>query len=512
MEQCPDCKTGLGPDDSFCPQCGAGTSAALQTVGALPTISNLETRRGTRSELPVLQAGAAFGERYTIEKLIGRGGMGLVYAAQDAMAKQTVALKLIRPEFLAGPGAVERLIAEGLTARDIRHPNVVSVYDVGEEDGQPFVSMEYLSGQSLREWHREKLDAREDIPLRVVARIIMSVLDGLKAAHDAGVIHRDLKPENIILTGTPTAHEAPLKILDFGIARATGAGQAATSSGASGTPKYMAPEQITHPDGVRPSADLYSLSILFYELLMDVLPLGHWQPPSGGRSDIPAGVDFLIEKGLSNRPANRPQTAAIYRQGLIDAVNLRPVSLHGDDVDPPDTQVHRERPGAPVNYVKWAGIGGAGLLGLMLVIVAGGAVTGGGEAPGFEPVFVEDEDDFTPRPEPVVPVRSTNTALTRFSGQWHDGLGAVYTIRVTRSGAVSGSGYDGTGIPLSFRGSIDEDGGTYTVSLPNGMSFPGNLDFDGGCHFAFTTFDPSGTNIVASGLMHVNHPPGAPCP
>jgi serine/threonine protein kinase len=147
---------------------------------------------------------------------------------------------------------------------------------------------------------------------------VAEILAGLDAAHKAGVVHRDLKPENVMLTTVPNDQGAQLKILDFGVARAAGAGDTGATS--LGTRGYMAPEQITAPDAAQPSADLYSLSVMFYELLVGVVPQGHWQPPSGGRSDVPPAIDKLIERGLANNPRVRPQNVAEYGQLLADAM------------------------------------------------------------------------------------------------------------------------------------------------------------------------------------------------
>lgn len=154
--------------------------------------------------------------------------------------------------------------------------------------------------------------------MRTAANIVSQILAGLDAAHKAGVVHRDLKPENVMLAGEPSDAGADLKILDFGVARAAGAGDTGATS--LGTRGYMAPEQITAPDAAQPSADLYSLSVMFYELLVGVVPQGHWQPPSAGRSDVPAAIDDLIQRGLSNNPRQRPQSVAEYAQALNAAM------------------------------------------------------------------------------------------------------------------------------------------------------------------------------------------------
>lgn len=529
MRNCPKCQTQMEDDARFCPECGHQMTtpqdqdvSAMMTLGGLETLDDLATQTTSAKALPDLEAGTVFADRYTIEDVVGRGGMGVVYRANDALAKKTVALKLIRPERLSGTNAIDRLISEGITARDIRHPNVIAVYDVGSQSGQPFVSMEYLDGESLRSWHRKKMAAREDIPLRVAARIVAEILDGLKAAHEAGVIHRDLKPENIILAGEPTDKSAPLKILDFGIARASGAALDSGTGTGLGTPQYMAPEQITNPNTAGPEADLYSLSVLFYELLVDVLPQGHWQPPSGGRSDVPAGIDKLIEQGLSNRPSSRPQSAADYRKSLVDAVNLTTIVRKDPKPTPPVNNSLGEFDTQKV--LKWGGIalGAFILLGIIGLMLPGGGTDyplepcdglSGSDyrtCMGLDPL---DDDDVGPTPDPT-PTPTPKASIYRdLGGEWDDGLGTIYTIRMSDNGRFTGSGYSVDGTLLQLSGSLSGYNGTYTVSAPSmGVSLQGRLQWDRGCHIAFQTYDPTGSVVIEQGQMHVNHPPGAPCP
>ncbi|MEP5575484.1 MAG: serine/threonine-protein kinase [Erythrobacter sp.] len=269
----------------------------------------------------VLEPGSTFAKRYQIVEEIGRGGMGVVYRATEKLGSRTreIALKLIRADRAADTKAVESLLAEGALIQDIRHPNIVTVYNVGLADDRPFVAMQFVPGIALREWHRRRVIAGKEVSLGEASAIISSLLQGLQAAHAQGVIHRDLKPENIILTAEPTDQKTELQILDFGIARTPDA-SSGRSTGGAGTGGYMAPEQITYPESVQPSADLFSVSRIFYELLMDVLPLEHWQLPSDGRPDVPIAIDQLIEKGLKDRPGSRPQSVAEFDQALKTAL------------------------------------------------------------------------------------------------------------------------------------------------------------------------------------------------
>ncbi|MBP1636115.1 MAG: protein kinase, partial [Acidobacteria bacterium] len=285
MAQCSACKQQLPPDAVFCPLCGqpaparapaagpaaaGGAAAGVRVAAAVTaspaavvgTLSGLDTIPGVPPPPPPppdLREGDVFHGRYTIERPLGAGAMGVVYAALDQVTGEKVALKLINPALADRPTARERFVREGLMARNVRHPNVVSMYDVGDAGGQIYLVMQYLGGESLRKWLRRSLQEARDISFDEARGIIRAVLEGLSAAHAAGVVHRDLKPENVMLTGDPHAGDCGLKILDFGIARAVGAAShVTTTSSSTGTPLYMAPEQKTAADTVGPAADLYA--------------------------------------------------------------------------------------------------------------------------------------------------------------------------------------------------------------------------------------------------------------
>ncbi len=276
----------------------------------------LEADGGGTTQRP-LQPGEMFAGRYRIDSLIGEGGSGSVYQALDTTIDQPVALKVVRAGRAQTAEARKQLVRETILARNIRHPNVVAVHDAGLAGEQAYMVMELLQGANLRSWLRTHNSQDSDCAYPLARAIMLAILDGLDEAHAQGVVHRDLKPENVFLLAEPNESGARLKLLDFGLAQTDGP----QASGASmlGTPHYMAPEQITAPDTTRPSADIYSLSVMFYELLVGVLPQGHWQPPGKGRDDVPAAVDALIEAGLSNRARLRPQSAAEFRTALLAA-------------------------------------------------------------------------------------------------------------------------------------------------------------------------------------------------
>jgi serine/threonine protein kinase len=318
--KCSKCQADLSATASFCPNCGASTTASSgpKTFSGLNTVAPM--REHTSS---VLEPGTRFDERYQIIRKIGEGGMGIVYVAKDANTKEEVVLKLIHPDLVAGEEALNRLMAEGLTARQIRHPNIVAVYDVSLCDGQAYFTMEHVRGGTLRSWMNSATRSGTEISVQAAAGIMKSMLAGVSEAHRLGFIHRDLKPENVLLNGDPESGDFGLKILDFGIAKAIG--DVSVARGPAGTPPYMAPEQVTSPDAVGPAADFHALSVILYEMLMEAPPVGRWEPVSTSRRDVPKAIDELLEKGLSVRPRSRFASAADFSAAIDAAVKgVRP--------------------------------------------------------------------------------------------------------------------------------------------------------------------------------------------
>jgi tetratricopeptide (TPR) repeat protein/tRNA A-37 threonylcarbamoyl transferase component Bud32 len=198
--------------------------------------------------------------RFHVEHRLGEGGMGEVYLAQDTRLKRKVALKRIAPQFRAAPRLAERFRREVELASRLSHPNIAAVYDVFEYEGESFLVMEYVEGQTLR----TRLHG-DPIPIEEFLDIARQCASALSVAHERGVLHRDLKPENILIT-----RDGQVKILDFGLAKAlprsTDSTLALTDPGLKGTPGYMAPEALLEKE-VDARADLFSLGVVFYEML-----------------------------------------------------------------------------------------------------------------------------------------------------------------------------------------------------------------------------------------------------
>ena len=259
--------------------------------------------------------------RYLLEEVIGEGGMARVYRARHKLVDAQFAVKVMNPLLARDPVVRERFRREAASAKKIAHPNIIEIFEEGDTgDGTAYMVMEYLSGSSLAdEVTRGPISATRALPLMI------QMARGIARAHDLGVIHRDLKPENIFVCKGPHGREDEelIKLLDFGIAlsrqdsRLTGTGELF------GTPQYMAPERITSTDA-GPSADLYSLGIIFYEMIAGKLPF-----------DAPDIASFFV-RHLKEAPApirkivpNIPESLAdLIEQLLAKEPKLRPVDGH----------------------------------------------------------------------------------------------------------------------------------------------------------------------------------------
>jgi tetratricopeptide (TPR) repeat protein len=246
---------------------------------------------------------------YRIEAVVGRGGMGVVYLAEQLRLKRRVALKLLAPELAGNEPFREPFLRESELAASLDHPNVVDIYDAGEVDGLLYLAMRYVNGTDLGTVLAE--EGRLE-PARAIA-IVGRVADALDAGHALGLIHRDVKPANVLL-----AREGGVYLTDFGLTRHAGEGSPVEKPHLSGTLEYVAPEQI---DGELPDAraDVYSLGCVLYHCLAGETPFpkdspmallwAHFdeQPPSlcERRPELPAAIDAVIAKALAKEPAER---------------------------------------------------------------------------------------------------------------------------------------------------------------------------------------------------------------
>ena len=271
---------------------------------------------------------------YTILEKLGEGGMGVVYKAEDTRLKRPVALKFLVKQALADEEEKERFLREAQAAAALDHPNICTVYEIDEVDGETFISMAYVDGQSLK--HQI---LRGPMDLAQALGIAISVGRGLQEAHDNQVVHRDIKCANILLTskGEP-------KITDFGVAHLAGQSRLTRTGAMLGTPCYMAPEQAQGLAADR-RADVWALGIVFYEMVTGLLPFGAKQehvvvydiintphePITARRAGVPIEFDYVISKALAKKPEDRYQGAADL---VVDLRRLREQVEAGGTVAP----------------------------------------------------------------------------------------------------------------------------------------------------------------------------------
>ena len=264
---------------------------------------------------------------YIVVRMVGEGGMGKVYEAEERLSKRKVALKILRPELTKSEDGRRLFLNEMQILAHLEHPNVVRSLASFEADGQLVMVLEYLNGRTLR----EEMVNRGKIPWHEALETIAKIADGLQVAHsqEPAIIHRDLKPENVMLTTDAAGDINGLKVMDFGIAKVLAAAHA-TNTQSIGTLQYMSPEQIDART-IDARSDLYSLGLIFYELLSGKPPFSSASPrellnlqctatapelDEDVRLGLPRGVETLLFKMIEKRPDSRPANAIEVAESL----------------------------------------------------------------------------------------------------------------------------------------------------------------------------------------------------
>lgn len=269
--------------------------------------------------------GQKISDRYQIIKSIGEGGMANVYLAYDTILDRNVAVKVLRGDLATDEKFVRRFQREALSASSLSHPNIVEVYDVGEDNGQYYIVMEYIEGKHLK----ELLKKRGKLTVSEVIDIMLQITDGMSVAHDSYIIHRDIKPQNIMIQ-----ENGVVKITDFGIAMAMNATQLTQTNSVMGSVHYLPPEQA-NGKGSTLQSDIYSMGIVMYELLTGRLPykgdnaveiaLKHLKEPLPNileeLPELPTSIANIIKKATAKNPKNRYTDAREMHEDLLTCLD-----------------------------------------------------------------------------------------------------------------------------------------------------------------------------------------------
>jgi predicted Ser/Thr protein kinase len=302
-EQCSQPFPEDGPE-GLCPRCLAKVALGSEPGPPGATINvNMAAHAAPGARVPpdVAQLAAQFPQLEIVE-FLGMGGMGIVYKARQTRLDRVVALKILPVESQQHPSFAERFSREAKALARLNHPGIITVHDFGQTGAYYYFVMEFVDGMNLR----QLLKARSVSP-RQALDLVAQICSALQFAHDEGVVHRDIKPENILVN-----KKGQVKIADFGLAKLLG-GEPDTSltmsQAAMGTFNYMAPEQRENAQKVDHRADIYSLGVVFYEMLTGELPIGHFAPPSE-KVQVDVRLDEVVLKSLAKEPERRYQHAS----------------------------------------------------------------------------------------------------------------------------------------------------------------------------------------------------------
>ncbi|HTW24219.1 MAG TPA: tetratricopeptide repeat protein, partial [Candidatus Baltobacteraceae bacterium] len=376
MIECPQCQSSNSPTAARCATCGVPFDLNAPTIAATavvtppprPDASTEAFAKNWSLPAPAGIAGATsfapgtvLGTRYEILQLLGQGGMGAVYKANDLELDRAVALKVIRPELAIHPEILQRFKQELILARQITHRNVIRIFDLSEASGIKFITMEFIEGQDLKSLLNDKGRLSPEEAVRVLEQVCLA----LEVAHSEGVVHRDLKPQNIMLD-----KHGRVAVMDFGIARSVEAGGMTQTGMLVGTPDYMSPEQVMG-ERVDARSDLFAVGVILYELLAGSLPFKAESPQAAmykrtrdaakpltvAEPSVPPLLSDVVGKCLQIDPKLRYQSA---REILGDLEAWR----HG--AAPGSATVIARRPTLVSPTLKWSIAGGVAVLVLVL--------------------------------------------------------------------------------------------------------------------------------------------------
>ncbi len=298
----------------------------------------------------MIQKGQKINERYEIIRSIGEGGMANVYLAYDTILNRNVAVKILRGDLANDEKFVRRFQREAISASSLNHPNIVEMYDVGEDSGKYFIVMEYLEGETLK----TLIKRRGALTLSEVIDIMLQLTSGLACAHESYIIHRDIKPQNVVIL-----EDGTVKITDFGIAMALNSNELTQTNSVMGSVHYLPPEQA-NGNGATVQSDIYSAGILMYELLTGKIPfkgenaveiaIKHMKEPIPSvvefNPEIPQSVENVILKACAKNPKNRYASAMEMHDDLktcLDKNRLDEIKHHYQFPEVDETLVKETR-------------------------------------------------------------------------------------------------------------------------------------------------------------------------
>ena len=272
-----------------------------------------------------LTTGQILQNRYQILAILGKGGMGIVYQAYDPVLQRTVAIKVLPPQLTLDAEFVARFQREAIASANLRHANIVTVYDVGQQAGEYFIIMEYLEGTTLE----QVLANGGPMSMAQASKIVTQIASALDHAHSRGIVHRDVKPSNVMLDGQDRA-----VLMDFGLVRAGEGFGPTRSSIVIGTPEYMAPEQVMG-QAIDRRTDIYAFGVVIYEMLSGKTPFAHTTPLATAHAQayeappplrtitraVPESAETVVMKALSKVPAARYQSAGDLARDFSQAID-----------------------------------------------------------------------------------------------------------------------------------------------------------------------------------------------
>ena len=347
---CPECGKPVGPNalQGLCPECllKVGLGSDIQSGASAGAATPGKARRfvpPTPAELSPM-----FPQLEVLD-FVGQGGMGAVYKARQKELDRVVALKILPPAISQDPSFAERFTREAKALAKLNHPGIVTLYEFGKADGLFFFLMEFVDGMSLR-----RLLEVGRISAREALAIVPQICDALQYAHDQGIVHRDIKPENILLD-----RRGRVKVADFGLAKIVGGGAEAAGAGSEaggtpglteaggvmGTPQYMAPEQREHPTEVDHRADIYSLGVVFYQMLTGELPGKPIELPSR-KVQVDVRLDEVVLHALEKEPERRYQHASEVKTAVETIATTPPGASRPEEAHSlkPESQTPKSAP------------------------------------------------------------------------------------------------------------------------------------------------------------------------